>query len=134
MKAHKRSNRLSPVVARRGLSGVGLFAQKAFKKGARIIEYVGRDVPEAEQYTSRSKYLFEINDTRTIDGNVKENIARYINHSCRPNCEPDVVRGRVFIYAKRNIAPGEELTYNYGKEYFTRIIAPKGCRCSKCVA
>lgn len=69
-----------------------------------------------------------------IDGNVKGNIARFINHSCAPNCEADGPRGRVFILSIKSIKAGEELTYDYGKEYFDEYLKPKGCRCKKCVA
>ena len=80
---------------------------------------------------SRSKYLFEVNARKTIDGAPRWNKARYINHSCRPNCEPNIYKGRVFIHARRRIKPGEELAYDYGKNYFDEYL--KGlCRCPKC--
>ena len=118
--------------AKRSSAGLGLYAQEAIPKGACIIEYVGRPVTEEEADRDQGKYLFEIGKNKTIDGNIKENLARYINHSCRPNCEADGPTGRVFILALRNIKPGEELNYDYGKEYFDRHIQPKGCRCIKC--
>ena len=62
------------------------------------------------------------------------NKARYLNHSCRPNCETDIVKGKVYIYAKRNIKSGEELTYDYGKEYVDDFIKPYGCKCLKCLS
>lgn len=110
-------------------AGLGLFATRPFKKGERIIEYVGRVIAPEEEYTNRSKYLFETSARRTVDGQARSNTARYINHSCRPNCEPNIVRGRIFIDALRAIKPGEELTYDYGEEYFDEHIKPKGCRC-----
>lgn len=112
-------------------AGLGLFATRAFKKGERIIEYVGRTLSTAEEYTSRSKYLFEVNKRKTIDGAVRTNIARYINHSCKPNCEPEIERGRIFIDAIKTIKEGEEFTYDYGEEYFIEHIKPLGCRCPK---
>lgn len=120
------------VKVKRSSAGLGLYAQEAIPKGACIIEYIGRPVTEEEADRDQGKYLFEIGKNKTIDGNIKENIARYINHSCRPNCEADGPTGRVFILALRNIKLGEELNYDYGKEYFDRHIKPKGCRCSKC--
>lgn len=120
------------VVVKRSSAGLGLFAARPFKKGERIIEYVGRTISNAEAYTSRSKYLFEVNARRTIDGVARTNIARYINHSCRPNCEPEIERGRIFIDARKNIRAGEELSYDYGKEYLDEHIRPLGCRCVKC--
>ena len=116
----------------RSSAGLGLFATRHFKKGERIIEYFGREISKAEEYTSRSKYLFEVNSRKTIDGTVRENFARYINHSCKPNCQPEIVRGRVFIDALRNIKEGEELLYDYGEEYVNEHIKPYGCRCVKC--
>ncbi|MHB1162997.1 MAG: SET domain-containing protein [Minisyncoccota bacterium] len=115
-------------------AGLGLFATRPFKKGERIIEYFGREISKAEEYTSKSKYLFEVNSRKTIDGTTRENFARYINHSHRPNCEPNIVRGKVWIDAIKAIKPGEELTYDYGEEYFNEHIKPHGCRCVKCAA
>lgn len=119
------------LVVKRASAGLGLFVTRAFKKGERIIEYFGRTITNAEAYTSRSKYLFEVNARKTIDGTTRKNIARYINHSCRPNCEPEIERGHIFIDAIRNIKPGEELSYDYGEEYFDEHIRPYGCRCVK---
>ncbi|MFA7315447.1 MAG: SET domain-containing protein-lysine N-methyltransferase [Candidatus Paceibacterota bacterium] len=113
-------------------SGLGLFAEEDIPKGAYVIEYFGRDVPEKEQYTSKSLYLFEITKKRTIDGTIRENTARYINHSCRPNCEAEIKKGRVLIFAKRNIKKGEELAYDYGKEFFNDHLKSK-CKCLKCI-
>lgn len=116
----------------RSSAGLGLFATRPFKRGERIIEYFGREISKEEEYTSRSKYLFEVNNRKTIDGRARENFARYINHSCKPNCQPEIVRGRVFIDAVRAIRQGEELTYDYGDEYVDEHIKPFGCRCGKC--
>lgn len=116
----------------RASAGLGLFAVRAFKKGERIIEYVGRHISVAEEYTSRSKYLFEVNKRKTIDGKPRINIAGYINHSCRPNCEPEIERGHIFIDAIKGIKPGDEFTYDYGKEYVDEHIKTFGCRCAKC--
>lgn len=116
----------------RSSAGLGLFATRTFKKGERIIEYFGRVISKEEEYTSKSKYLFEVNKRKTIDGTTRENIARYINHSCHPNCEPEIERGRVFIDATKAIKPDEEFTYDYGEEYVDEHIKPFGCRCFKC--
>lgn len=120
------------LTVKRSSAGLGLFATEPIKKDARIIEYIGRVVSKEEEYTSRSKYLFEVNKNKTLDGKPRINPAGYINHSCRPNCESDVIKGRVFISAIKNIQPGEELTYDYGKEYFDEHIKPFDCRCAKC--
>lgn len=120
------------LAVKRASAGRGLFAQEPIPKGACIIEYIGRTLSEEEEQTSRSRYLFEVTPKKTIDGWDKRNTARYINHSCRPNCEIEIRKGRVFVMAKRNIKPGEELGYNYGKSYFDSFIKPIGCRCIKC--
>lgn len=113
-------------------TGKGLFAVDPIPKGACIIEYVGRVISREEEYTSRSKYLFEVHARKTLDGPPRINRAGYINHSCRPNAEPVIHKGRIFIMAKQNILPGDEITYEYGKEYWNDHIKPKGCRCEKC--
>lgn len=117
---------------KRSRTGLGLFTEQDIPKGARIVEYTGRPVSEKEQYTSRSKYLFETGKDKMINGNIKKNKARYINHSCKPNCEADIRNQRIFIFAKKNIKSGEELNYDYGDEYFNRHIKPRGCLCEKC--
>lgn len=118
---------------KRSKAGLGLYAGEAIPKGACIIEYTGRRISkEEEDAIVDSQYLFDVPGYRTIDGTGRQNTARYVNHSCRPNSEAELYRGRVFIMAKRNIKAGEELAYDYGKEFFEGIIQPKGCRCPKC--
>jgi uncharacterized protein len=116
----------------RSRTGKGVFAREDIPKGACIVEYVGTPVSEGDKSRDRGKYLFYVSKKKTIDGNVRRNRARYINHSCRPNCEATGPNGRVFIMARRRIKEGEELTYDYGKEYFEQFIEPNGCRCAKC--
>jgi hypothetical protein len=121
------------IAVRRARAGLGLFTNQPIAKGSCVIEYTGVPLTLEEVDRSNSRYLFEIDDDRTIDGAPRWNRARYINHSCRPNCEIeiDLRRGRVFILARRNIKPGEELSYDYGKDYFRQYING-GCRCLKC--
>lgn len=121
------------VKAGRSYAGLGLYAVDEIPKGACIIEYVGRDISAEEEYTINSKYLFEIHSRRTIDGSARSNTARYANHSCRPNAEVEIRKGRVFIMARKLIKAGEEIVYDYGKEYWNEYIKPYGCRCPKCV-
>ncbi len=116
---------------KRSSAGLGLFAAEPIAKGTTIIEYVGHRVRSTSAIENR--YIFNVNKTWDIDGSPRWNTARYINHSCRPNCEAVNRRGRIFIMAKKNIQPGEELTYHYGKDYFEGYIKPAGCRCTKCV-
>lgn len=122
-------------VVKRSRSGLGLYATKNFQRGELVIEYTGELITEAEADRRGGKYLFELNDNWTIDGKGRENLARYLNHSCRPNCYPELndEETRIFIYAKRAIRVGEELTFHYGQDYFKRIIKPLGCRCEKCL-
>ncbi len=120
------------VVVKKSSAGLGLFAGEDIPKGTCIIEYKGRHIKGQEEYTSTSKYLFGVHSRMTIDGRDRSNTARYINHSCRANCEPETYKARVYIFAKRLIKAGEELTYDYGKEYWDEHIKPLGCRCLKC--
>jgi SET domain-containing protein len=120
------------LAVRRARTGLGLFAAGPIPKGACIIEYTGKLLTKEEYKASNSRYLWDIGPGKTLDGSPRSNRARYINHSCKPNCEPDVYKRRVYIYAKRNIEPGEELAYNYGKDYFDEYIG-KNCRCLKCM-
>jgi uncharacterized protein len=115
---------------KRSSAGIGLYAGEDIPKGSCIIEYVGRRISPEEEYTSNSKYLFEVTKTITLDGKPKWNKAGYINHSCRPNAEPVISKQRVFIMARRNIKEGEEIAYDYGKEYWKDHCQP--CRCAKC--
>ncbi|MCK9344610.1 MAG: SET domain-containing protein-lysine N-methyltransferase [Candidatus Pacebacteria bacterium] len=119
---------------KRSSAGLGLFAEEPVKKGTWIIEYVGKIISgkkEVEEY-KENLYLFETSKTRMIDGSARSNTARYINHSHKPNCEVEIFGGRVFVQAKKNIAAGEEFTYDYGKEYVDEHIKPYGCRCLGC--
>jgi SET domain-containing protein len=120
------------LAVKKSKAGLGLFTQAPIEKGGFIIEYVGEAITTAEADKRGGKYLFETSKNRTIDGSARSNTARYINHSCSPNCEVEVRRGHILIFAKRDIEAGEELNYDYGKEYFDEYIRPIGCRCSKC--
>jgi len=114
-------------------TGKGVFTEEEIPKGVCIVEYKGRTVSEKEQYTDRGKFLFWVGKDKMINGNIPANKARYINHSCAPNCEADGPAGKVFIMSRRRIKAGEELTYDYGKEYFDQHIKPIGCKCDKCL-
>ena len=117
---------------KRSRTGRGLFTEEAMPRGACIIEYKGRECSEEEQETSNGKYLFETGKNTMIDGNIPGNTAKYINHSCAPNCEIDIRKRRVYVFAKRNLKAGEELNYDYDTEYFDAHIKKKGCLCNKC--
>ncbi len=113
--------------------GLGLFTLEPIPRGKKIIEYVGTLVSnEYVEQRVNGKYFFGVNSKWSIDGTPRSNIARYINHSCRPNCEAIITGRRVWIWTKRAINAGEELVYDYGKEYFDIHLRPKGCGCEKC--
>ena len=118
---------------KRTAHGLGLFTLEPIPKGKRIIEYTGPLVSNEEvERRDTGKYFFGVNSKWSIDGSPRSNTARYINHSCRPNSEAIISGRRVWIWSKRAIRGGEELSYHYGKEYFDDLIKPKGCRCEKC--
>jgi SET domain-containing protein len=116
----------------RSNAGLGLFATGPFKKGEFIAQYWGRKLTEAQADAADNKYLFELSSKWTIDGSTRRNTARYINHSCRPNGKIDIGKGKIVIRAKKKIEAGEEITYNYGQNYFKAFIKPHGCRCEHC--
>jgi len=122
------------ILVKRSTAGLGLFANVSYKKGDEIIEYTGERITTEEGNRRGGRYLFELNAQWMIDGKDRSNIARYINHSCRPNAYPELSEDetQVHIYAKKNIQPGEEITYHYGPQYFKTLIKPIGCRCQKC--
>jgi SET domain-containing protein len=108
-----------PLVRSRASSidGTGLFASRRIPSRRRIIEYVGRKITKNESIqlcAENNPYLFALDDEHDLDGNVEWNLARFINHSCAPNCGAELIEGRIWIIAERVILPGEELTYDYG--------------------
>lgn len=119
---------------KRTSAGLGLVSNTAFKKGDFVIEYTGERITDEEADNRGNRYLFEINSKWTIDGSPRSNLARYINHSCKPNCEAEVDERakRIRIYAIKKIEPGDELTYDYGKDHFDEYIKPHGCKCGGC--
>ena len=136
------------IVARKSrIHGNGVFAVRALRKGERIIEYKGQrrthdevDADDTGDVESGHTFLFTLSDEYVIDANYQGNDARWINHSCDPNCEAvieededDTRRSRVFIEAIRDIAPNEELTYNYGivlaERHTPRLKKIWACRC-----
>ena len=116
------------------MSGLGLFATETIPKGTFLIEYFGEVISQDESNERGGQYLFEVEGEKVIDGSTRKNTARYINHSCRPNAEAEMDGVRVYISAKRTIAAGEEIAYDYGKEFWKEYIKPKGCRCGTCVS
>jgi uncharacterized protein len=76
--------------------------------------------------------MFELSHQWVIDGSPRWNVARYLNHSCRPNAKAVVRKGQIVFLALRVIEPGEEITYNYGRAYFDYFLKSNGCSCTSC--
>ncbi len=141
--------KVPPIVTRRSkIQGRGVFATRDIAEGERIVEYVGERIsseeadaktPDDERAKRHHTFLFAVDDEVVIDGSNGGNDARFINHSCDPNCEVQIVRRRVYVHAIRDIAEGEELYYDYWyvtDESYTmedlRRIYPCRCGAAKC--
>lgn len=143
LRAPKAARPAAPYIVRHSpIHGRGVFARRTIRKGTDIIEYRGRrisideadNLPDSDPDNPFHTFLFELNDGRVIDAAQRGNAARWINHSCQPNCEPyEDAEGHVFITAKRTIRAGEELAYDYklnvpGRRT-ARLLASYACRC-----
>ncbi len=129
--------------------GSGVFASCDIQKNIRIIEYVGDKVTKSEgdirserrikKYLNSKKtgsvYIFELNNKYDIDGSPLYNKARYINHSCRPNCEVVITRGKIWIKSIKKIKENEELSYDYGYDFDKDDFKDHVCKCgsSNCI-
>lgn len=125
----RRPNTNYIVIKKSKIHGTGVYASRDILKGTKVIEYVGEKITK-EESDRRAKlhferhlkdkenkgaiYIFELDDTYDLDGYVDWNPAKYINHSCEPNCETENEDGRIWIVAIRDIKKDEEITYNYG--------------------
>lgn len=114
------------------MHGWGVFALEGINKNRRIIDYAGERISSRESREREARYLergriwcFELNRNWSIDASVAGNVARFINHACRPNCYSYIQDGVIWIRAGRRIEPGEELTYDYNTEGNAEI----PCRC-----
>tara|TARA_B100001175_G_scaffold277226_1_gene253132 strand:- start:649 stop:1131 length:483 start_codon:yes stop_codon:yes gene_type:complete len=131
------------------IHGSGVFATETIKKNTKIIEYIGEKVlrSEGDKRSERrlkrylnskeqgSVYIFELNSRYDIDGSPKYNKARYINHSCDPNCEVEIAKGHIWISSIKKIKSGEELSYDYGFEFDEDDYSDHVCKCGskKCI-
>lgn len=134
-------------VKKSGIHNKGMFAKKNIPKGTYVIEYVGEKTTKKESdrradivlekskadVTKGAVYIFELNKRYDIDGNVKWNTARWINHSCNPNCEAVNDEGHIWIETKKDIRKGEEITYNYGYNLDNFEEHPCKCGSKNCV-
>jgi hypothetical protein len=114
------------------ISGWGVFATRSISKNTRIVDYAGEKIDNRESLKREGRYLkqghiwcFKLNRLYVRDAAVGGNIARYINHACRPNCYTQVVGDTIWIRAARNIRRGEELSYDYSTDGDGNI----QCRC-----
>ncbi len=122
------------IAVKRTNIGLGLFALQDILPGKRIIEYTGPLIPNEEVAERKfGKYFFRVNTKWVIDGSARGNTARYTNHSCRPNAEAFISGYRVWIWSKKSIKAREEITLDYGEEYFDDHIKPRGCKCAGCI-
>jgi len=136
------------VVKRSKVHGTGVFAKKNIQKDTNIIEYVGRKITKAESdkisnihmenHKKNSEdngavYIFTLNKKYDIDGQVPWNTAKFINHSCDPNCEAYNKKGHIWISSIKNIKKGEELSYNYGYDLDCYEEHPCRCGSKNCV-
>lgn len=129
------------VIGNSKIHNSGIYAKEDIPKGAKVIEYIGEKITKEESEkradnqleVSKSNpelgavYIFELDDEYDIDGNVDYNPARFINHSCSPNCEVDITDGHIWIIAIKDIKKGEEITYNY--QYDIEDYQDHPCRC-----
>ena len=115
---------------------VGAYAVRDIRKGTRIIEYIGQPISKkkaAAELQDGNGYVFTINKFFDIDGSVRWNPARYINHGCDANAESDVIEDRVWILATRSIKKGEEVLYNYNYDLVDAFDNPCRCGAENCV-
>jgi uncharacterized protein len=118
------------------IHGLGGFARTAIGKGARVVEYVGQRISKSESLRrceGNNEFSFSLNDEQDLDGNVDWNLARYLNHSCAPNCEAELQDDRIWIVATRDIPAGEEVTFNYGYDLVDYRDYPCRCGSPDCV-
>lgn len=118
------------------IHGTGGFARVNIPKATRVIEYLGERIDKQESLRrceQNNEYIFTLNNEQDLDGNVKWNPARLLNHSCAPNCEAELSDDRIWIVALQDIMPGEELTFNYGFDPEDYKGYPCHCGAPNCV-
>jgi SET domain-containing protein len=129
--------RIDLVVAKHSpIHGQGLFALSHIPAGTRVIQYVGQTITKRESLErceGNNEYIFALDGERDLDGSVEWNLARLINHHCAPNCEAELAEGRIWVVAKRDICPDEEITFNYGYDLESYREHPCRCGASECV-
>lgn len=118
------------------IHGMGGFANRPVAAGTRVIEYGGQKITKAESLRrceENNWFIFALDDQYDLDGAVGWNPARFINHSCNPNCDAELVDGHIWIIARRDIASGEEITFNYSYDFESYKEHPCHCGAPNCV-
>jgi uncharacterized protein len=118
------------------IHGLGAFSRKVIPAGTKVIQYVGERIGKAESLRrcqSDNSYIFGLNQEEDLDGNVSWNPARFINHSCEPNCDAELQGGEIWLVANRDIRAGEEVTFNYGYDLVDYREHPCNCGAPGCV-
>jgi uncharacterized protein len=118
------------------IHGLGGFARTDLSRGTLVIEYVGQVITKQESIDRcrlGNEYIFRLDDESDLDGNVPWNAARFLNHSCTPNCEAELIDGRIWIVALRDIKDGEEITFDYGYDLEDYRKHPCRCGSPECV-
>ncbi len=118
------------------IHGMGCFALTNIPKGTRIIDYVGQKISKAESLVrceENNAYIFSLDEDFDLDGNAGWNPAKFINHSCAPNCEAELDEGRIWIVTLQKIKAAEEITFNYGYDLENYKEHPCGCGAKDCV-
>ena len=118
------------------IHSIGGFARVDIPSGTRVIEYLGEIISKQESLArceGSNEYIFAIDEERDLDGNVDWNPARFLNHSCEPNCEAQFFGGHIWIVAIRDVRAGEELTFNYSYDLADYREHPCHCGAKKCV-
>lgn len=125
------------------IHGTGIVASEDIKKGIQVIQYIGEKISKKEgdkrseerirkylkQKNEGSVYVFELNKNYDIDGSPLYNIARFINHSCDPNCEVEIINNEIWIVSIKKIKKGTELNYDYGYPFDKDDFADHNCKC-----
>ena len=114
----------------------GAFAAGFIRRGRRVLEYTGQRITKAEALVrceAGNYFIFNLDKKWDLDGDVPTNPARFINHSCAPNCDAEQDGKRIWIVARRDIQPGEELTFNYGYTLEDYLDHPCRCATPECV-
>jgi uncharacterized protein len=118
------------------IHGEGVFAETALRRGARVLEYVGEKISKEEsarRCQGQNWCIFSLDAKFDLDGDFEWNPARRVNHSCAPNCEAGCEDGRIWITARRDIRPGEEITFNYGYDLEDYREHPCHCGAAECL-